>query len=266
MGGDNTCVLAVSHYKMSAFRKRAKSGQKRYRERGQLSTRKHLGLLEKHKDYVERATSFKRKAAQLKALHEKARNRNKDEFYYKMINSKLQDGRHVIQHEEEPYTEEQLKIMKTQDLKYIQLKLSAEKAKIDRLRSSLHQTEEKDRQNTHIVFVDTEDEADREEDTESEGDGDEIASQGTETEEDDDFQFRDLSMKRKRKNQPIPGDAPDAEGRYKELESREKRCQELKVLSERMQLQKHLLNKKEKRIKERNGGRVIYKWLPERKR
>ncbi|XP_003386213.1 PREDICTED: probable U3 small nucleolar RNA-associated protein 11 [Amphimedon queenslandica] len=254
---------------MSSFKKRNKSGQKRYRERGQPSERKHLGLLEKHKDYVERAASFKKKAAELKRLHEKARNRNKDEFYYKMIKTKLQDGRHVIQQEEESYTEEQLKIMKTQDLKYVQLKLSTEKSKIDRLRASLHQTEEREKHNTHLIFVDDEDEADSEEELESrENETSTAGEDDMDDDDDDDFQFKDLSIRvRKRsRKEPIPGDAPDAEGRYKELESRLKRCQELKMLSERMQLQKHLLNKKEKRVKERGGGRTIYKWLPERKR
>jgi len=74
---------------MSSFKKRAKSLKRTHRERGQPSSRQHLGLLEKHKDYVLRARDYHKKKDQLKILHEKARNRNPDEFYYKMISHKL---------------------------------------------------------------------------------------------------------------------------------------------------------------------------------
>ena len=37
----------------------------------QIHSRQHLGLLEKHKDYVLRAKDYARKKAELKALHEK---------------------------------------------------------------------------------------------------------------------------------------------------------------------------------------------------
>ena len=38
----------------------------------------------------------------------------------------LQDGRHVIPQAEEKFTQEELKVMKTQDLKYVQMKLNTE--------------------------------------------------------------------------------------------------------------------------------------------
>ncbi len=37
-----------------------------------------------------------------------------------------QDGRHVIPQSEETYSKEQLQLMKTQDLKYVQMKLAIE--------------------------------------------------------------------------------------------------------------------------------------------
>lgn len=43
-----------------------------YRERGQLSNRQHLGILEKKKDYTKRAKNFKQKEATIKNLALKA--------------------------------------------------------------------------------------------------------------------------------------------------------------------------------------------------
>ncbi|XP_041379205.1 probable U3 small nucleolar RNA-associated protein 11 [Gigantopelta aegis] len=75
----------------------------------------------------------------------------------KWSNSKLTDGCHVIPQPEENYTEEELHLMKTQDLKYVQMKLSIEQKKIERLQSTLHLTSEGLQHNTHTIFVDEED-------------------------------------------------------------------------------------------------------------
>ena len=134
---------------MSSFRKTAKSLKRTHRERGQVSarcscdgnypsfvsqpaSRKHLGLLEKHKDYALRARcsvilcsqyspycvctqrlwqeekipeNFARKGEfganaywhlqfffGVDVLTSKARNKNPDEFYYRMISEKLKVG------------------------------------------------------------------------------------------------------------------------------------------------------------------------------
>lgn len=59
-----------------------------HRERAQPSARKKLGLLEKHKDYVQRARNYQAKKKRLKNLQDKAAMRNPDEFYFKMAKTK----------------------------------------------------------------------------------------------------------------------------------------------------------------------------------
>jgi U3 small nucleolar RNA-associated protein 11 len=61
--------------------------KKQHRERSQPIKRAKLGLLEKHADYIKRARDFHSKEDRIKKLREKAASKNKDEFYFAMINS-----------------------------------------------------------------------------------------------------------------------------------------------------------------------------------
>ncbi|KAL6488801.1 hypothetical protein MHYP_G00025420 [Metynnis hypsauchen] len=141
---------------MSSFRKALKSKQRDHKERSQPGFRKHLGLLEKKKDYKLRADDYHRKQKTLNALRKKAMDKNPDEFYFKMIRSQLQDGVHVIKEKQEEMTEEQKKIMRTQDIRYVEMKRVAEAKKIERLKSELHLLDaDGKQQNKHTFFVDT---------------------------------------------------------------------------------------------------------------
>uniref|UniRef100_A0A3Q3B987 U3 small nucleolar RNA-associated protein 11 n=2 Tax=Kryptolebias marmoratus TaxID=37003 RepID=A0A3Q3B987_KRYMA len=143
---------------MSSFRKALKSRQKNHHERSQPGFRNKLGLLEKKKDYKLRADDYRKKQNTLAALRKKAMEKNPDEFYYKMISSKLEDGVHTRKkaNEEVEVTEEQKKVMRTQDMKYVEMKRVAEAKKIERLKGELHLLDADSKQkNTHTFFVDS---------------------------------------------------------------------------------------------------------------
>lgn len=149
-------IFCVVTNMSSAFRKALKSQQRNHRERSQPGFRKHLGFLEKKKDYKIRANDYHSKQNQLRALRRKALEKNPDEFYHKMISNKLKDGVHVLSHSKEEMTEEQLKVMRTQDIKYVEMKRVAEGKKIERQKSELHLLEAEGKQNNkHTFFLNT---------------------------------------------------------------------------------------------------------------
>ncbi len=228
---------------MSSFKKREKVLKREHRERGQLQSRKNLGILEKHKDYVLRAKAYNKKKAVLKSLHEKARNKNPDEFYYKMVKTSLKEGRHVKDQEEEAgeYTPEQLALMKTRDLKYLQMKVATERQKIEKLTGSLHLTDQAGKKNTHTYFVDLDNDI-------------------------EDIDSLDVAQGQSQEgNKSHP---PGGIGGYRELNQRLNRLQELKKLSQRMDTKKKLLAK-ERCVRipgDCSGVPVTYKWFTERKR
>lgn len=91
------------------------------------SDRTKYGLLEKKKDYVERARDFHKKEATIQRLRTKAAERNPDEFYFAMERARTKDGVHDGSlTRANKYSQDELRLMKTQDVKYIALKAQQE--------------------------------------------------------------------------------------------------------------------------------------------
>ncbi|KAI1091546.1 U3 small nucleolar RNA-associated protein 11 [Rostrohypoxylon terebratum] len=100
-----------------------------HRERAQPQERQRLGLLEKHKDYSLRAKDFNKKKAQLRALRQKAADRNEDEFYFGMMSRKgpghaLSQGKRWVgtvngDRGNKSMDVDTVRLLKTQDMGYI---------------------------------------------------------------------------------------------------------------------------------------------------
>ncbi|KAJ1553017.1 U3 small nucleolar RNA-associated protein 11, partial [Nowakowskiella sp. JEL0078] len=137
------------------------SKQRTYRERSQPKAREKLGILEKKKDYVQRAKNFHFKEKRILALKEKARYRNPDEFYHAMINAKTDNGIHILERNSK-FEPELLKLLKTQDSNYIRYQRSVNAKKLEKIENSLNFIEDADLPKgpiKHTIFVDNEEEA-----------------------------------------------------------------------------------------------------------
>jgi len=100
--------------------------RREHRERSQPSARKKYGLLEKHKDYVERASNYHGKEKRLLALKRRASMRNPDEHYFAMHGAKTVSGVHTKARDLPKLSEDELRLMKSQDRTYLQTVISAE--------------------------------------------------------------------------------------------------------------------------------------------
>jgi len=149
-----------------SLNKASKSQSKPYRERHQPQDRSHLGFLEKKKDYKLRADDYNNKKQVLKHLRKKALNKNPDEFYFHMSNSKTVDGglhRDLVSKKTKDKSEtakakDQIRLMQTQDYKYVSMRRVMEQRKIEKLKGALHLLDKTDNSdtrplNTHTVFV-----------------------------------------------------------------------------------------------------------------
>ncbi|OIW03119.1 hypothetical protein TanjilG_07271 [Lupinus angustifolius] len=216
-----------------------------HKERSQPSTRKKFGLLEKHKDYVVRAKAFHQKEDTLRRLREKAANRNEDEFYFKMARTKTVGGVHKPESEANKYTQEELMLMKTQDIGYVLQKVQSERKKIEKLTATLHSIDNQPSKN-HVYYAEDREEA------------------------------KELQSHARNKIPLNSDDIPaiikrKTERSYRELEARKNRLSQLEKIYLDMSMKKELQKSGRKRKLREDEivcptTKPVYKWRAERKR
>jgi len=253
---------------MSSWNKASKVNQKTHRERHQPDDRRKYGLLEKKKDYKIRARHHQERERVLKLLKKRAENRNPDEFYFHMVNSKVEDGRHTEIREKDDHTEEQIKLMQTRDLKYINMRATMDRKKVDRLQSTLHFLDQaNETENSHIFFDD---------------DGNQHVGGNLAEKLDTHPDLVNRKTNRLRLSDLSKIKLPDLDEEtiqqmvsekrksYRELERRKNREKKLSVVQRKLEIKTHLFKSKQeppKKIKPATKDSApIYKWKYERKK
>lgn len=265
-----------------------------HKERSQPQDRKHLGILEKKKDYKQRAIDYHRKEDRIKAMKQKVSMRNPDEFYFGMHNSKIQDGKHRSTEDYRMLSPELVKVMKDQDLSYVRMQKQKDMKKVEKLQSSLHLLDADDEdavsaRRKHTIFVESKKDA-RDFDIaehfetipEFEGrsfnrlrkseieklsrekmgfqavDGDDVSEKQLTSE-----QLRRLQKDEQKRAKKL---AKARSSAYREMESRRERADKMKIAEDHLITEKLVAGKGRKRkIKTgENGQPAQYKWRRKR--
>lgn len=250
---------------MSTWKKASKINQKTHRERHQPDDRQKYGLLEKKKDYKVRARHHQERERVLKLLKKRAQNRNPDEFYFHMTKSVVVDGCHTEVREEDEHTDDQIKLMQTRDLKYINMRATMEKKKVDRLQSELHFLDEVNQtKNTHIFFNDDNNEVNLAEKLNTHPNLVDRKTNRLRLSDLEKIILPDLD------EETIKQMSSEKRKAYKELERRKNREKELTVVQRKLEIKRHLISSKKeppKKIKPATKDAApIYKWKYERKK
>jgi U3 small nucleolar RNA-associated protein 11 len=114
-----------------------------------------LGLLEKKKDYQLRAKDYNKKQKRLAALRQKAFFKNNDEFYFAMEKKQTKGGVHIAERNK-TFTNDEMKLLRTQDQGYVNYQRSINLSKIEKLKSSMHIVDNESDSVKHTIFVDDE--------------------------------------------------------------------------------------------------------------
>jgi len=235
-----------------------------HKERAQPAHRKKLGLLEKHKDYVERAKHYHKKKDYMNVLKKKAAERNPDEFYFKMNSSEVSKGVHRDLDSGSLDTET-VKLLKTQDLGYLVHKASIDLKKAEKLQNNLHLIGDR-KPREHKLFVEDK----------SEVDEFNVASRFDTVPELADRTYNRPRVKDIERGVIIGGkttkDVKKAQKltakSYDELNKRIKRAERLKKAAKCVQLQKNLMGKGSKRKivdgNDSKSGVPVFKWKRQR--
>ncbi|KAG0315154.1 UTP11-like, U3 small nucleolar ribonucleoprotein [Dissophora globulifera] len=260
--------------------------RRNHKERSQPLSRQKFGLLEKKKDYVARARDYHSKQDRLKAMREKAAFRNPDEFYFKMINTRTNEGVHITERNEK-FSNDFLKLLKTQDLNYITQQRDIGRKRIERMQQGLillddearaEEDEDMDeymgassskagpKSKNHIVFVDNEEEVKTFDPAKHFDTAPELVHRKFNRPRTSQLTKEIVGVSSLDKAE-IKAAAKERERSLKELASRMEREETVSKLEQEMSLRKNLMSKgRRKKIGVDKDGLAKYKWKADRKK
>lgn len=162
-----------------------------------------------------------------------------------MVNSQVKDGRHYEKRKDELSTE-QLKLIQSQDMKYIAFKRKIELEKIAKLEASLHMISlpDKKAKNKHVIFV----------------------------HDDDDKEEVKQRLQRivQEAEQPAYGPTKAQLKMYKELEKRKERASQLTIILDKMRIKNQVSQTSGPKPKKLDDGdpssAPAYSWPRERQK
>lgn len=237
-----------------------------HKERAQPAARKRLGLLEKHKDYVERARDYSKKQGHIKTLKRKASERNPDEFYFEMNNSAFRDGKHKDT-TDKALDAEAIGHLKTQDIGYLSVRKSMDDSKVARLKENLHMIGSKPAK-LHRVFVNSEEDL-RDFSVESHfGTAPELMGRAFNRPRTDDI-GKLLNINTNSSAEALAHSLSKKSSAYRELKQRTQRSDKLKGVLSKLAQEKNLSGKGSKKKivvpgKDGKPDAVVYKWKRQR--
>ena len=247
-----------------------------------------MGLLEKKKDYKQRANDYHRKQDRIRAMQQKAAMKNPDEFYFGMNSSKVKDGKHRSNEDYRELDPEMVRVMKDQDLSFVRMQQLKDAKKAEKLQASLHLLDSEADQITakrkHTIFVESKKEAQNFDvaehfDTVPEfagrsfnrlrkGDIEKMTSVGGDDDDDNEHHMtvEQLKQQAKMERKLAKKLAKARSNAYEELEARRKRARAMKRAEDHLVTEKLVAGKGRKRkIKAAEGGQPAqYKWRRKR--
>eukprot|EP01063_Lacrimia_lanifica_P022075 TRINITY_DN29780_c0_g1_i1.p1 TRINITY_DN29780_c0_g1~~TRINITY_DN29780_c0_g1_i1.p1 ORF type:complete len:263 (+),score=142.12 TRINITY_DN29780_c0_g1_i1:38-790(+) len=241
----------------AALRKAFKG--KDHDERGQTRARRRFGQLEKKKDYLVRAKSYKNKRDKLQKMRLAAATRNPDEFHTSMMNTETDEfGRHmrIVKAKKGP----QQRRENADNARYLQYKAMVDGGEVKQLKADLSFLDAP-ATNTHEVFV-----------SEDEGEDFDAAKHFDCPEELLDQVHNRPRMARLKTMEVTPASAEAnkaAARQYLQLSERIKRKKKLDGLVDTIADKQKLLQKGKRVLQNPSddpNAKKSYKWLYERKR
>jgi U3 small nucleolar RNA-associated protein 11 len=243
------------------------------KERAQPAARARFGLLEKHKDYVQRARNFHAKEHRLIALRRRAEFRNPDEYYSKMLTESTDGGVHHLRPESERPSAEALHLLKTQDVKYVSLMATAEAKKAARLRASLHDLRPRGTAGgsgggSHLLFVDSAADARAFDPAVAFDTAPELVDRAFNRPRVATLAASAASLAAPPPERAVRGLKRAREDAYAELGAREDRAKRLAAVADTFRTQRALLGKgRREKVGEAKGDRPpVFRWAQQRKR